>query len=98
MLPVVAKRLVELAVVEKKLVDVAEVEVELTAVKFCKVVDAVSERLAKVGEAVVLTDWSNQSFKVGAPFTVKALPLTVREEVKRSVEDAVVENRFVVVA
>jgi len=55
-LPVVAKRFVELAVVEKKLVDVAEVEVELMAVKFCKVVEAVRRRLAKVGEAVVLID------------------------------------------
>jgi len=35
---------------------------------------------------------------VGAPFTVKALPLTVREEVKRSVDEAVVEKRLVVVA
>ena len=56
MFPVVEKRLVEDAVVLKRLVVVAEVEVELMAVKFCKVVEAVRRRLAKVGEAVVLID------------------------------------------
>jgi len=103
------KRLVEEAVVEKKLVVVAEVPVALTKVKFWRVEEAVAKTLAKVprvvaiilakvGEAVVLTDWSNQSFKVGAPFTVKAWPLTVRDEVKRLVEEAVVEKNEVVVA
>ena len=48
--------MVEDAVVLKRLVVVAEVEVELMAVKFCKVVEAVRRRLAKVGEAVVLID------------------------------------------
>lgn len=50
MMPVlreVEKRLVELAVVEKKLVEVAEEEVELTAVKFCKVEEAVERRPLK---------------------------------------------------
>ena len=42
-----AKRLVELAVVAKKLVDVAFDEVELSAVKFCKVVEAVERRPLK---------------------------------------------------
>lgn len=55
-------------------------------------------RPENVGLAVVFTLWSNQSLSVGAPFTVKALPLTVRAEVKRLVEDAVVEKKLVVVA
>src|SRR3989344_2951527 len=66
------KRLVEDAVVEKKLVVVADVPVAFTKVKFWRVVEAVANilakvprvetvMLAKVGEAVVLTDWSNQS-------------------------------------
>ena len=108
-LPAVAKRLVELAVVEKKLVVVALVPVAFTKVKFWRVVEAVAKilakvprvvpvMLAKVGDAVVFTLWSNQSLRVGAPFTVKSLPLTVRAEVKRFVLDAVVEKKFVVVA
>ena len=103
------KRLVELAVVEKKLVVVALVPVAFTKVKFCKVVEAVAKilakvprvetvTLAKVGEAVVLTDWSNQSLRVGAPETVKLWPFTESAEVKRFVELAVVEKKLVVVA
>src|SRR3989344_2459997 len=82
-LPAVAKRLVELAVVEKKLVVVALVPVAFTKVKLWRVEEAVAKilakvprvvavMLAKIGEAVVFTDWSNQSLSVGAPFTVKA--------------------------
>lgn len=82
MLPVVVKRLVLDAVVAKKFVVVALVPVALLNVKFCRVEEAVAKMLAKVprvvvvmleklGDAVVFTDWSNQSLRVGAPFTVK---------------------------
>ena len=107
--PVVKNRFVEDAVVEKKLVVVAFVEVELRKVIFWNVEEAVAKILAevrrvvevmfaKVGDAVVLTDWSNQSLRVGAPFTVNTLPLTVRLDENRLVELAVVLKKFVVVA
>ena len=103
------KRLVEEAVVLKKLVVVALVPVAFTKLKFWRVEEAVAKilakvprvvavMLAKVGEAVVFTDWSNQSLSVGAPETVKAWPFTVRAEVKRLVLDAVVLKKLVVVA
>ena len=90
--------MVEEAVVENKLVVVAEVPVALVKVKFCKVLEAVTKILAKVGLAVVFTDWSNQSLSVGAPFTVKLWPFTESTEVKRLVLDAVLEKKLVVVA
>jgi hypothetical protein len=57
-----------------------------------------SVRPESVGLAVVFTLWSNQSSSVGAPFTVRRLPLTVRFDVRRFVLEAVVEKKSVVVA
>ena len=74
------------------------VRVEAPVPPFATERSVVSVKALKVGEAVVLTDWSNQSLRVGAPFTVKAKPLTVRVEVKRLVEEAVVLKKLVVVA
>jgi hypothetical protein len=51
--PPPTERLVVLAVVAKKLVEVAEEEVELTAVKFWRVVEPLTKRVAKVPAPVV---------------------------------------------
>ena len=48
MLPLLAKKFVVLAVVAKKVVVVALVEVEFKPVKFCKVVEPTTCKLAKV--------------------------------------------------
>src|SRR3989338_9182032 len=50
--PVVKNKLVELAVVEKRLVVVAAVPVAFTKVKFCKVLEALSKRFARVPRPV----------------------------------------------
>jgi hypothetical protein len=81
--------------ISEALVGIVRVPAELDIVRPFMVVTV---KALNVGEAVVLTDWSNQLLRVGAPVTVKAKPLTFKLELNRLVEEALVANEVVEVA